>query len=307
MRILSLAYAQLAVCLIWLGLSAFSFSQSLLPVDQILPGGPPKDGIPALTYPETETAEVAGRWLKARDQVLGIVLHGQARAYPVRILNWHEIVNDRLNKHSFVITFCPLCGSGTAFDSSDLFGVSGLLYQSDVLLYDRKTESLWSQLMMQAVAGPRTGETLDILPIEHTQWSTWKARHPDTTVLSRNTGFHRDYDRNPYAGYESTENTYFPVNHRDSRLHAKTWVIGLSLDNRHKAWTLDSLKKSGSRTESWRGRKLNFDVKGESIRVSEAQSGKQLAVIRLYWFAWSAFHPDTELSAPEAGLRSKPE
>ncbi len=128
------------------------------------------------------------------------------------------------------------------------------------------------------------------------QWATWKARHPDTSVLSRHTGFNRDYDRNPYAGYESTEATYFPINHKDSRLHAKTWVIGLSLENHHKAWTLDSLKKSGSHTETWNGHKLSFDVNGESIQVREMQSGKLLPATRLYWFAWSTFHPDTELS-----------
>jgi hypothetical protein len=284
------------ICMIWLGLSAFVLSPSRVPEGQILSGGPPKDGIPALTYPKTETATAADRWLKPDDTVLGIVLDGQARAYPVRILNWHEIVNDRINKHRFVINYCPLCGSGMAYDSNDLFGVSGLLYQSDVLLYDHKTESLWSQLMMQAVTGPRMGERMEVLPIEHTQWTTWKAQHPDTSVLSRQTGFSRNYGRNPYAGYETTEATYFPVNHKDSRLHAKTWVIGLSLGNQHKAWTLDSLKKSGSHTETWKGHELSFDVNGESIRILDMQAGKRLPVTRLYWFAWSTFHPETELS-----------
>jgi hypothetical protein len=284
------------VSMIWLGLSAFVLSPSLVPEDQILSGGPPKDGIPALTYPKIETATTADRWLQPDDTLLGIVLDGQPRAYPIRILNWHEIVNDRINNHPFVINYCPLCGSGMAYDSSDQFGVSGLLYQSDVLLYDRKTESLWSQLMMQAIAGPRMGEKMEILPIEHTQWATWKARHPATGVLSRHTGFRRDYDRNPYAGYESTEDTYFPVNHRDTRLHAKTWVIGLSLNNRHKAWTLTGLKKSGSHSETWNGHRLSFHVNGESIQVREMPSGKRLTVTRLYWFAWSTFHPETELS-----------
>ena len=296
MKITAPTYSLITLSLIWLGLSAFMPSPSLVPKDQILSGGPPKDGIPALSNPKVVTANTADQWLKPNDTVLGIVLDGQARAYPIRILNWHEIINDSINNHRVVINYCPLCGSGMAYDSSDLFGVSGLLYQSDVLLYDRKTESLWSQLMMQAVAGPRMGETMEILPIEHTQWATWKAQHPETSVLSRHTGFSRDYDRNPYADYESTETTYFPVNHKDSRLHAKTWVIGLSLENNHKAWTLDSLKKSGSHTETWSGHKLSIDVNGESIRVREMQSGKLLAVTRLYWFAWSTFHPNTELS-----------
>lgn len=120
-----------------------------IPTDQIISGGPPKDGIPALTYPKHEASNAASAWLKDDDLVLGITVNGEARAYPIRIMNWHEIVNDRIGSTSVVITYCPLCGSGVAFETHDRFGVSGLLYQSDVLLYDHKTESLWSQLMHQ--------------------------------------------------------------------------------------------------------------------------------------------------------------
>jgi len=284
----------LSLTAIWLLLSGFTLSPALIPADQILPGGPPKDGIPALTLPKTETAEAADHWLKAGDTVLGIVVDGQARAYPIRIMNWHEIVNDRIGHHAFVISYCPLCGSGMAFDTNDRFGVSGMLYQSDVLLYDKRSESLWSQLMMQAVAGPRTGETLQLMPLEHSRWSGWKAAHPNTSVLSRHTGYQRDYSRNPYAGYEDVSGTYFPVYHHDDRLPAKTWVLGLSLGKHHIAWPLDALKKSGSHHLQWRGHQLSITVHAEGVQIRDTESNRLLPVTRLYWFAWIAFHPDSD-------------
>ncbi|MDQ6966075.1 MAG: DUF3179 domain-containing (seleno)protein, partial [Mariprofundaceae bacterium] len=181
------------------------------------------------------------------------------------------------------------------FQSDDQFGVSGLLYQSDVLLYDRKSESLWSQLMMQAVTGPRTGERLHQIPVEHTSWKNWKTQHPDTKVLSLNTGYIRDYDHNPYVGYATQSAIYFSVNHRDDRLPNKSMVIGLSIGKEHKAWSLSYLKKKGSQDISWRGRKRTIEVEADAVRMRDIKTGKQLPVTRLYWFSWVAFHPDTAL------------
>jgi len=282
---------------LWLSLCGFTLSPTLISADQIFSGGPPKDGIPALSYPKMETADEAGDWLKDHDLILGIVINGKARAYPVRIMNWHEIVNDRIDQHAFVLSYCPLCGSGMAFDTDDQFGVSGMLYQSDVLLYDKKSESLWSQLMMQAVAGPRTGEKLPLLVLEHNTWLAWKSAHPNTHVLSRHTGYRRDYSRNPYVGYEDTSTTYFPVYHHDDRLPSKAWVVGLSIDNHHIAWKLDDLKKAGSHQMKWRQHTLAITVHGEGVQIHHIKSNTQMPVTRLYWFAWVAFHPDTELGA----------
>jgi len=280
---------------LWLGLSAFALSPSLIDTEQIIPGGPPKDGIPALSYPKLDTVKQASRWLTDQDQILGIAVGGVARAYPIRILNWHEIINDHVGEQSLVMTYCPLCGSGMAFQSKDQFGVSGLLYQSDVLLYDRKSESLWSQLMMQAVTGPRAGERLIQLAIEHTSWKTWKKQYPHTTVLSRDTGYSRDYERNPYSGYESTSATYFPINHHDARLAAKEWVIGLNIGTFHKAWSMQYLKNRGSHEALWRGHRLSIKIDDTDVRMYDIATGKQLPITRLYWFAWATFHPGTEL------------
>lgn len=279
------------------GLSGFTLKPSLVPSYEIMSGGPPKDGIPALTNPKMESADAAGHWLRPADEIIGLDLNGRARAYPLRILNWHEIVNDRIGSRHFVITYCPLCGSGMAFDSADTFGVSGLLYQSDVLLYDRKTESLWSQLMAQAISGPRMGERLKTLHIEHTSWQDWRQRHPQSQVMSLDTGYYRDYSRDPYESYRSTAATMFPVSHDDGRLPTKAWVIGLSLDGKARAWEIRALSRAGERRENWHGKRLiiRYHPTGGRAEVVDAASGKPLPTVSLYWFAWAAFHPDTEL------------
>jgi len=283
------------IIMIWLALSAFSLNPLLVPRDEIISGGPGKDGIPALTNPKHEPAYAGNLWLKDDDLVIGISIGKEVRAYPIRILNWHEVVNDHIGKHAFIITYCPLCGSGLAFDSKDRFGVSGLLYQSDMLLYDKQTESLWSQLKQQSIAGKRAGEKLISLPIEHTTWKVWKTQHPNTLVLSRHTGFYRDYNRNPYEGYELTSHTYFPVNHKDNRLSPKTWVIGLNLNGKYKAWAVDALRKKGTHTEIWQAHHILIKINGDAISMLDTKTNLALPTIRLYWFAWVNFHPDTEL------------
>lgn len=288
-------------------LGGFTLQPAIVPVDEIVPGGPPKDGIPALTDPPTETATQASRWLDDDDVVLGVVVGGRARAYPLRILNWHEIVNDHLADKAIVVSFCPLCGSGIVFDTTDRFGVSGLLYQSDVLLYDRRTETLWSQLMMRAVAGPRAGERLRTMQVTHATWRAWRRRHPDTTVLSRHTGYARDYDRNPYAGYERSRALYFPVRHRDERLHPKTWVIGLELDGRARAWPVDAIRRQGQIREHWNGRNIVVRHREGLIDIVDADSGATLNGVVLFWFAWATFHPDTSLfTSPSAAPSTAP-
>ncbi len=182
-----------------------------------------------------------------------------------------------------------------AFDTRDRFGVSGLLYQSDVLLYDKKTESLWSQLMLEAIAGPRMGERLKPMPLIHTSWAAWRRLHPQTTVLSRKTGYARDYNRNPYAGYEQSRSLYFPVHYRDNRLHPKTWVIGIDLEGAARAWPLAAIRKAGEIRENWNHHRLLVRDRDGLIEILDAESGKKINTVVLYWFAWVAFHPGTSL------------
>ena len=281
--------------------NGFDLDNATIPPNQILGGGPPKDGIPAIFEPRLITAESAS-YLKPDDRVIGVELDGVSRAYPISILNWHEIVNDKINQHSFAVTYCPLCGTGVAFNSKlrgqdAEFGVSGLLYNSDVLLYDRKTESLWSQILGEAISGDLAGEKLKAIPISHTTWRDWLKQHPDTTVLSDNTGFSRDYSRNPYRGYEKTRSLYFQVNNTaPATYHPKEEVIGVEIDGVFKAYPFVELDKQGlSKFEDTiEGTRIAiaWDSTNRSVKLFD-NDGVRIAGIRGFWFAWFAFHPDT--------------
>ena len=281
--------------------NGFDVSNAIIPASEILAGGPPKDGIPALSDPELIDAEAAS-YLKPDDRVIGVTMDGISRAYPIAILNWHEIVNDTINDQRYAVTFCPLCGTGVAFYSDIAgnttdFGVSGLLYNSDVLLYDRETESLWSQIMSQAVAGKLVGEKLKAFPVSHTTWRDWVKQHPDTQVLSTDTGYSRDYSRNPYRGYEQSRQLYFGVNQRaPDTYHPKEQVIGLEIDGVYKAYPFAELEKNNQSQfkDSINGVSITIDWDSENRSVELFDSsGKRIAGIQGFWFAWFAFHPDT--------------
>ena len=283
--------------------NGFDLSNSTLPTEQIIRGGPPRDGIPALSNPKLIAAGDAN-YLKPTDRVVGITLKGQSRAYPIGILNWHEIVNDNIDGQRFAVTYCPLCGTAVAFDanidgSPTEFGVSGLLYNSDVLLYDRDTESLWSQILSEAIAGEQVGKKLTPLPVSHTTWRDWLGKHPDTLVLSDDTGHFRDYQRDPYAGYEKSRSTYFAVNaEAPDNYHPKEIVVGLGINGVYKAYPFIELDKQGKSrfSDSVNGIRFNFDWDSANRSITITNSmGQQVAGIQGYWFAWFAFHPDTEV------------
>ena len=281
--------------------NGFDLEGALVPAEEILSGGPPKDGIPAIDKPVFVKASQA-RSLREDDRVLAITRNGISKAYPIRIMNWHEIVNDQFGDDSIAITYCPLCGSGIAFKSDVAgkllkFGVSGLLYNSDVLLFDRQTQSLWSQILAKAVSGPMKGANLTAIPITHTSWADWRKRHPDTLVLTEETGFKRDYTGNPYAGYEQREETIFPVRFRAKGYHPKEQVLGLLINGKAKAYPFVELAKASG--------EANDVIDGQSILVrynethqsAEAfdERGNPIAGVTLFWFAWYAFHPQTEI------------
>lgn len=287
--------------------NGFDLGGAIVPLQAIERGGPPRDGIPAIARPKFVGAADAS--LRASDRVLGLEHKGVARAYPVRILNWHEVVNDRLAGDPVAITYCPLCGTGMAFDARVagsgvarelIFGVSGLLFNSDVLLYDRATESLWSQLRQQAISGPLKGATLRALPLEHTTWEDWQRRHPRTQVMSFDTGFARDYERDPYAGYDTVNRLMFDVQHRDARLKPKEWVLGLSLANESKAYPFAALARRAGKDGWFDDRlagkpiRIHYDARHRTARAQDS-NGQPLPSVTAFWFAWVAFHPDTGL------------
>jgi hypothetical protein len=284
----------------------FDLQHSLVPIEEIYAGGPPRDGIPALDEPDLVRAAKAD-FLVGEDRVLGVAVPGGARAYPIKILNWHEIVNDELAGRPIAVTYCPLCGTGIVFDARVAgrtldFGVSGLLYNSDVLLYDRQTESLWSQIRQEAITGPLRGVSLAALPVTHTTWRAWREAHPGTLVLSTATGHDRDYSRDPYGDYGQTSELYFPVSARSDRFHAKEWVLGIEIDGRFKAYPFSELAKSGRRAirDQFNGHSLliRFDPVNRSATAHDA-AGRQLPAVPGFWFAWYAFHPETEVFTAE--------
>ena len=210
-----------------------SFPEPLIDVDDLLAGGPPPDGIPALDDPAFETTQEA-TWLEADDPVLSLTVAGETRAYPLGIITWHEIVNDTVGGVPVAVTYCPLCNSGVAFErtvdgEATTFGVSGLLYADNLVMYDRATESLWPQLTGTASVGTRTGTELKAIPMGVVGWSQFTAEHPDALVLSRDTGHDRSYGSNPYVGYDDpASDPIFPLpDGADDRMLPKERVIGL--------------------------------------------------------------------------------
>ncbi|HAV76526.1 MAG TPA: hypothetical protein DCX53_04140 [Anaerolineae bacterium] len=190
------------------------FTQHSIPYSDILSGGPPKDGIPAVDVPKYVPISEADEWLKPIEPVISIEVDGQARAYPLQILMWHEIVNDTLNGEPLTVTFCPLCNTAIAFKRSVNgqvldFGTTGRLRFSNLIMYDRQTESWWQQATGDAIVGELLGTQLEYYPATIVSWESFKAEYPDGDVLSRDTGHGRNYGRNPYFGYDDINNTPF--------------------------------------------------------------------------------------------------
>jgi thiol-disulfide isomerase/thioredoxin len=190
------------------------FSKHTIPYTEVLSGGPPKDGIPSIDSPDYVPIEEADEWLSDAEAVVVLDLDGAARAYPVQILMWHEIVNDSLNGEPVAVTYCPLCNTAIAFDRDfdgqvlD-FGTTGRLRFSNLIMYDRQTETWWQQATGEGIAGEYAGETLTTIPAFLIAWDQFKADFPDGDVLSRQTGFPRDYGVNPYVGYDTAFNDPF--------------------------------------------------------------------------------------------------
>ena len=209
------------------------FSRHTVPLEEIRTGGPPRDGIPPIDKPRPVDQLAAERFLSEREPVIAVEVGGAARAYPVRILVWHEIVNDRLGGRAIAVTYCPLCNSSLVFDRRVggrqlSFGSTGNLRRSNLVMWDRQTESWWQQLSAAAIVGELAGERLRPLAAQTVSWAQFKRRHPDGDVLSRDTGAERDYERNPYLGYDEPASRPHLFRGRvDERLAPKERVVAL--------------------------------------------------------------------------------
>lgn len=288
-------------------LNGFDLTTSTVPVTAILHGGPPKDGIPAILKPNYTSAEQAV-FMRSDDVVLGFNIRDQHYAYPRFIMNWHELVNDEVGGEPFMVSYCPLCGSGMAFSSKVngeklVFGVSGLVMNSDVLFYDTKTESLWSQLDQTAITGKYAGSKLESLYLEHTTWDRWLTLHPDTKVLSENQGRKRPYRRDPYTGYESSSGLYFKVLRTAPKTyHTKERVLGIKIGELSKAYPFVELRTLGKTTfDDQLGDtqyQVHWDEMNETATIVDMHGNPQIAT-QAYWFAWYAFHPATQVFKAE--------
>ncbi len=239
------------------------FPEPLVALDEIRSGGPPPDGIPAIDNP-LFLPVCAVDFLSDNEPVVALRIGAETRAYPIQILTWHEIVNDVVDGVPVSVTYCPLCNSAFAFDRrvDDQildFGTSGSLYRSNLVMYDRQTESLWVQFTSQAVVGVLTGTELDTYPMSLVSWADFRAAEPDALVLSTETGFDRDYGRNPYPGYDDVNTSPFLFDgDLDGRLAAKTRILGIRRNGDAVAIVRDTLLES---------RVMHLEVGGDSVVV----------------------------------------
>ncbi len=299
----------------------------------------PKDSIPSINNPKFVSASEGNKFLSDDDLIFGLYYEGEVRAYPALILVWHEIVNDIVQGTPIAITYCPLCYASIAFERSIQgrtfsFGVSGLLYNSDLVMYDRQSGSYWSQILGRAIAGELAGYELKRVAIDHTNWGVWKRMHADTKVLSLDTGYSRSYGDDPYGNYYTSPNILFPVDHLDSRLGPKKLVYGITVGNETKAYPRGTIVAHGvindqvgkasllilgigdGPTRAFDRRvgngTLEFHV--ENGRIFDVRTGsewnidglatsgplkgtqlKRVVGLSLFWFAWAAFYPNTDI------------
>lgn len=288
--------------------NGFDITDALVSSREILWGGVSRDGIPSINKPKFVDVHGA-KFLRDRDRVLGVYRNGIAKAYPIRILDRHEVVNDRFGDEPITVTYCPLCFSGMSFmsqarDAPLTFGVSGLLYNSDVLLYDHQTESLWSQIRSQAISGPLQGASITPIPTAHTTWRDWRDRHPDTLVLSTDTGFRISYANSPYRDYQRTGQLMFPVSNRDGRYRNKELVLGVRIDGTQKAYPFEELRKHDrtSFSDAIGDEKVTIEWFEDDMyaRILDSR-GKEIPSVIVYWFAWYAFHPETDVFQAGSG------
>lgn len=268
-----------------------------IPITQVLGGGPRKDGIPALRNPtKWDGVEAAAKWLK--EDHLGVLYEyqGEKRFYPYDTLYWHEIVNDQIGDHAYAVTFCPLCGSVLTFNR-DLdgqrytFGVSGKLWESNLLMYDTATESLWSQIKGEAVVGDLTGKKLNLLPSQVLSFSELQSHHPTAQVMTNETGYRRAYGSSPYGSYEESEDLMFGVNYLDKSFHPKTIFYIVPVAGGSVGWDYLALKKKGSASIKLAGGTYKALYNTDNTLTVKSANGLELPGYFAMWFSWQT-HQD---------------
>ena len=248
----------------------------IVPLDKIKSGGPPPDGIPSIDDPKFTEADNENH-VADSDIVLGLEINGEAKAYPLSILVWHEIVNDNVGGVPVAVTYCPLCFTNQVFErvldgQSVEFGTSGKLYNSNLVMYDRMTGTYWSQGLGLAIKGELTGQSLNIIPFDVITWGDWKKLYPDTVVLTTNTGHIRAYGVDPYGDYYTDPRIIFPVEYRDDRMHPKEIILGFHEGLVFKAYKQQDVESSIV---------INDQVNNEPILLVSLYSGNARSFDRM--------------------------
>jgi len=261
-------------------------------------GCPARDCIPSIDNPKFVSAEEATH-VGDDELVITLSYKGKYRAYPSQILDHHEIVNDTIAGDPLAITWCPLCGSAVGIERTvggevTEFGVSGVLYNSDLVLYDRATETLWDQIEAKGVVGMMTDVKLTLVPVSMSRWAKWRDKHPDTLVLSADTGFEYDYTQDRYAEYRDSTRLFMPVSASDDRVHAKTVVFGFDLPSGAVAYAESVLQADGNYSHDLNDEEAVVTLHDDG-KVTMQRGEQTYHPIRVFWFAWYTFHPGTDL------------
>ncbi len=262
-----------------------------------------RDCIPSIDNPEFESAGVADAWLNDEDMIFGLVYKEVERAYPQRILNWHEIVNDQVAGETVAMTYCPLCGTAVSFirkvDGEEAeFGVSGYLHNSCLVMYDRVEGTLWEQITFEAIVGPsaRRDEKLEILNTVTTTWGDWKEAHPNSEVLVRPLDTGNDYSQHPYGAYEEHGEMSFGVKNTDKRLHPKEVIYGVVVNSSPTAYTKKKLELQRVIEDTVGGITVLVEYsKDGAVTITNKSTGEKYIPQRSFWFAWAVFNPGTDL------------
>lgn len=280
--------------------------QAIVPNDQIK-SVLPRDAIPAIIEPKfTKLSETD---FSDENLVLAFSQGRDHRGYPLAILNWHEVVDDVVGGRKVAVTFCPLCGTGQAYDriingQELVFGVSGKLYKNNLVMYDKQTDSLWTQAGAFAITGALAGTKLTQLPVDHMTLGEFKQRYPNGLVLAKPTGFvSRNYDQDPYQDYVASDTAIgiFGQEESDKRLPAKTLVFGVEHKGQFKAYPLKELPSDGKIEDTLSGDKIIIESSVASsyqaafLAKPDGSKGEQLVGIQSFWFSWSDFHPETDI------------
>lgn len=277
-----------------------------IPLDEILSGGPPKDGIPPIDNPKFISISEANKWLNDDEPGVAFSEGNTNRFYPYQILVWHEIVNDTVDGQRVLVSYCPLCLTGFVFDpmvrgEQVEFGTSGKLWKSNLVMYDRKTDSLWPQVLGEAVVGEMTGTKLKVLPSDQVRYGNWKKLFPNGEVLSRDTGATRFYGSSPYGDYFSVTNLSLQLARpTDTRLPNNAFVLGIVINGKAKAYRTESVKAKKIVEDTFEGERivLRHDKELDAVRMFKKLtngSEERINPISGFWFSWATAHPGTEL------------